>query len=462
MKKIIYILLLSLLVFACKEEITYTEGSYFGLSDTNVNFDSNAGEFVVYPVNLNGSITATVTSEGSKWCSVTVNNNTIVIKVEENVLVTSRTAVIEVTGGSEKLNLLVRQARKYFTSIPAVKNLEAISGPNQVTLKWTNPEQDNFSHTILTYHKRGEDLRLILESGATEYTVKELLNADGEYTFNLQSVDKDNDFGETASIKATAGKLVAFRFEHETPTQWLPYYLRESDTFTTTLRVGSEEYDEGEEISVELAVDEALLDAYNQKNNTSIPLLPRNSYTMLQGITYTGNSNYQDYNVELDIPTIGDRKIYALPLKIASTSSAQVSETMSSTVVIIYVDDLEGWYTVDRLPKNGESASRYPADPQQRRRYIKRTGTTTWETGYLFRTYATSESRADNESVGNIQYISLDPSTKKITIQQGVYATSTQLNHFNIETNELHIEYLYRDWSGWWNNERMHSRSLKR
>ena len=102
-----------------------------------------------------------------------------------------------------------------------MKNLEAISGCNQVALKWINPEQDNFSHTILTYHKR-EDLRLILESGVTEYTVKELLNADGEYTFYLQSVDKDNDFGETVSIKATAGKLVAFRFEHETPRNGCP------------------------------------------------------------------------------------------------------------------------------------------------------------------------------------------------------------------------------------------------
>ncbi|MDI9606396.1 MAG: DUF1735 domain-containing protein [Bacteroidota bacterium] len=462
MKKIIYIVLASLVVFACKEEITYTEGIYFGLSDTNVNFDSNAGEYVVYPVNLNGNITATVTSEGSEWCSVTINNEAIVIKVEENVLVTSRTAVIEVTGGSEKLNLMVRQARKYFTTIPAVKNLEAISGPNQVTLKWTNPEQDNFSHTILAYHKRGQDLKIILESGTTEYTVKELLNADGEYTFYLQSVDKDNDFGETVSVKATAGKLVAFRFENEAPTQWLPYYLRESDTFITTLRVGSEEYDEGVEITVELAVDEVLLDAYNQRNDTSIPLLPENSYTMPKGVTYTGTSNYQDYSIELNIPAIGDQKIYGLPVKIAATSSAQVSETMSSAVVIIYVDDLEGWYTVDRLPKNGESASRYPSDPQQRRRYIKRTGTTTWETGYLFHAYATSESRTGTESAANIQHISLDPSTKKITVQQGVYATTTQLNQFNLETNELYIEYLYRDWSGWWNHERMHSRSMKR
>src|SRR5690554_2412525 len=202
MKKITYILLISLLAFACEEEITYTEGSYFGLSDTNVNFDSNAGEYQVHTVNLNGSLKATVISENSEWCNVTVNNNTILIKVEENVLVKSRAAVVEVTDGNEKINLMVRQARKYFTVIPAVNDLEAISGPNRVTLTWTEPEEDNFSHVILTYHKNGQDLRVVLESGVTEYTVTELLNSDGEYTFHLQSVDKDNDLGEVTSTKA--------------------------------------------------------------------------------------------------------------------------------------------------------------------------------------------------------------------------------------------------------------------
>lgn len=462
MKKITYILLISLLAFACEEEIKYTEGSYFGLSDTNVNFDSKAGEYRVQTVNLNGTLTATVISENSEWCNVTVNNNTILIKVEENVLVKSRAAVVEVTDGNEKINLMVRQARKYFTVIPAVNDLEAISGPNRVTLTWTEPEEDNFSHVILTYHKNGQDLRVVLESGVTEYTVTELLNSDGEYTFHLQSVDKDNDLGEVTSTKAIASKLVAFRFEREAATQWVPYYLRESDTFITTLKVGSAEFDENQEITVELAIDESLLTEYNQNNGTSIQLLPESTYILPENLVYTGTTNYQDYNIELDIPAIGDRKVYALPLKIASTSSAEISEVMSSTVVIIYVDDLEGWYTVDRLSKNGEGAGKYPADPQSRRRYIKRTGTTTWETGYLFLAYATGESRTGSEAAADIQHITLDPVTKNIHIQQGAYPVTTNLNSFDTKTNELHIEYLYRDWAGWWNHERMHNRSLKR
>lgn len=462
MKKIIYILLVSLLVFSCKDEMTYTEGSYFGLSDTNVNFDSKSGEYSVQTVNLNGNLKATVISEDGEWCSATVNNGAISIKVTENFLVKSRTAVVEVTDGNAKINLMVRQARKYFTTIPAVKDVVATSGSNKVILSWTEPAEDNFSHVILTYQKYGQDVRIILESGVTEYTITELLNSDGEYTFHLQSVDKDNDLGEIVSAKATAGKLVAFRFEREAPTQWVPYYLRENDTFTTILRVGSAEFDEDQEITVGLAIDESLLVEYNQKNGTSIQLLPENTYTLPENLIYTGTANYQDYKIELDIPAIGDRKVYALPLKIASTSSAEISEVLSSTVVIIYVDDLEGWYIVDRLSKNGEAASKYPADPQNRCRYIKRTGTTSWETGYLFLAYAARESRTGGEAVADIQYITLDPTTKKINIQQGVYATSTQLNEFNITTHELHIEYLYRDWAGWWNHERMYNRSLKK
>ena len=462
MKKITYILLIFLIVFACKDEISYNQESYFGLSDTNVNFDSNAGEYSVQTVNQNGSLKATVVSENSEWCNVSVSNNTILIKVEENVFVKSRTAFVEVANDNEKINLIVRQTRKYFTTIPAVKDFDAQPGPNKVTLTWTEPEEDNFSHVILTYHKKGQDIRVLLERGVTEYTVSELLNSEGEYTFHLQSVDKDNDLGEVISRKVTAGKLVAFRFESDASCQWLPYYLRESDKFITTLKVGSAEFNENQVNTVNMAVDESLLGKYNQMNGTSIQLLPSNTYTLPESFIHSGTTDYQDYKIELDIPAIGDRKVYALPLRIASTSSAEINEVLSSTVVIIYVDDLEGWYTVDRLSKNGEGTGQYPADPQSRRRYIKRTGAITWETGYLFSTYSTSETKTGDEKVSDIQPITIDPVTKSIFIQQGTYAVSTSLNSFDTNSNELHIEYLYRDWAGWWNHERMHSRSLKR
>ena len=462
MKKITYILLISLLVIACKDEISYIQGSYFSLSETSVDFDSKAGEYSVEAENFNGSLSASVVSENSGWCNVSVANNKILIQVEENTLVKSRITIVEVADGNEKIKLIVRQNRKYFTSIPAVKNFEANPGPNKVILSWTVPEEDNFSHVILTYNKKGQDYRVVLERGVTEYSVTGLLNSDGEYTFNLQSVDKDNDLGEVVSSKMTAGKLVAFRFESDAPCQWLPYYLRESDKFITTLRVGSAEFNEDQVVNVGMAVDESLLDKYNQLNGTAYQLLPSNCYILPENFIHNGTSDYQDYKIELYIPAIGDRKVYALPLKIESTSSEEINEEMSSTVVIVYVDDLEGWYTVDRLSKNGEGAGKYPADPQSRRRYIKRTGDTTWETGYVFAAYSISETKTGSERVADIQFMSIDPATKNIFIQQGNYAVSTSLNLFDLNSNELNIEYLYRDWAGWWNHEKMHSRSLKR
>jgi hypothetical protein len=464
MKKIIYTSLILLLLFACKDEISYTEGSYFGLSETNINFNSNAGEYSVETINLSGSLKAAVVSDDSEWCSASVSGNAISIKVIDNPLVKSRTATVEVTDGKGKVNLMVRQARKYFTAIPAVKNPEATPGANKVTLTWIEPEEDNFSHVILSYHKKGEDIRIVLEPGTTEYVITELLNSDGEYTFHIQSVDKDNDFGAITSVKATAGKLVAFRFEKDPDTQWVPYYLREreSDIFTATLKVGSAEFDENREITVNLAIDESLLTEYNRKNGTSIQLLPDETFTFHEKLTYKGTTNYQDYNIELNIPAIGDRKVYALPLKITSVSSAEISEIMSSTVVIIYVDDLEGWYTVDRLENNGEGSDKYPDEVQDRRRYIKRTGTTTWETGYLFNAYAEDETGTGYSGDTDVQYITLDPATGQILIRQGDYATSDDRNAFDTSANELHIEYLYEAYPGWWNHERMYNRSLKK
>lgn len=462
MKKITYILLISLLAFACgEEEIKYTEGSYFGLSGTNVNFDSKAGNYSVEAANMAGNLKATVVSENSEWCTVTATGKTITFKVEENVLVKSRIATVEISDGKESINVLVRQARKYFTSIPAVKNLKATPGPNKIILTWEEPQEDNFSHVIVSYTKGGQEMRVVLKQGVTEYVIPELLAADGEYTFNVQSVDKDLEAGEMISAKAVAGKLVAFRFEKSLDTQWVHYHLRTSDTYTATLKVGSAEFDEGNAITINVEIDESLLTAYNQQNGTNFELLPAGTYTMPNNVAYTSTTSYQDLPIQVNVPAAGDRKKYALPLKIASVSSAEISEIMSSTVVTFYVDDLEGWYTVDRLSKNGEGAGNYPSNPADRRRYIKRTGEYTWQTGYLFRSYATSETHVTADA-NHKQNITLNPTTKVITILQGTYAITTNNSAFNTSTNELHIEYLYEAWAGWWNHERMYNRSLKR
>jgi hypothetical protein len=131
---------------------------------------------------------------------------------------------------------------------------------------------------------------------------------------------------------------------------------------------------------------------------------------------------------------------------------------MNSVILVFHVDDLTGWYTVDRLPKCGESEGAYPQNPENRRRYIKRTGDYTWETGYLFRSYANNEDHTGSSA--DTQYITLNPDTKEIFIQQNGYAVSENLNRFDADTNELYIEYLYRDWAGWWTHEKMYNRSF--
>lgn len=42
---------------------------------------------------------------------------------------------------------------------------------------------------------------------------------------------------------------------------------------------------------------------------------------------------------------------------------------------------------------------------------------------------------------------------------QGDYPVTTELNAFDADKEELHIEYLYRDWAGWWTAEKMYNRS---
>ncbi len=102
---------------------------------------------------------------------------------------------------------MVRQSQKYFTYIAGVLNLTATpGGPGEITLKWDEPVEDNFSHVILYYTKEEIKYRAVLESGVTEYTIKELKNADGEHSFTIQSVDKGNDLGDAVTVTAIPKK----------------------------------------------------------------------------------------------------------------------------------------------------------------------------------------------------------------------------------------------------------------
>lgn len=458
MKKIVYFLLVSLWFISCDDDESYSVGSYFTLSETQVSFDNQRGEKSVEFTNPQGATSAAVVSDDSDWCTASVSDNSLIVKVAENVLFRSRTAKVLVTSGDTKIELLVRQGRKNFDRIAAVKNLVAIPGPGAVTLKWEEPTEDNFLYVVISYMKNGEMQKIVLENGVTEYTINELLNEDGVHTFFVQSYDRDNDPGEISETNATPNKLVAFRFEKELETQWVPYYLRTSDVQKVTWKVGSMEFNPGEQTSVVFETDESLLDAYNQANGTELQLLPSATYVLPDQFLHTGATAYQELSVEVTIATLKDRTMYALPIRIKSATPAVVSEIMSSMVVVFYVEDLQGWYTVDRLPNCGEGEGAYPSEAKDRRRYIKRTGETTWETGYLFRCYVNNEEHTGSGT--SVQYITIDPTTKTIFMQQGSYAVSESHNAYDWSINELNVEYLYSDWAGWWTHERMYNRSL--
>jgi hypothetical protein len=458
MKKII-LLVTTLFLLACKDDISYTTGDYFSLSETHVNFNSQGSAQSIDIINPKGEVSAILTSN-SDWCEANIKDNSLTISVSENILANSRIAKIQVTSGTEKREVLVRQAQKYFSYIAAVRNPEAIPGPGEITLKWNTPEEDNFSHVVIKYTIGLQKYVVIVDRGVTEYTIKELLNSDGEHVFTIQSVDKENDFGETVSVSALPGKLVAFRFEKNPAPEWLPFYLKTLDNHINSLRIGSAEYDENEQSTINFGIDQSALAAYNQANGTTIELLPASAYTLPENYLFTGTVNYQNLNIPLNMALLQDQKSYGLPLTIRSTSAAVISEIMNTVILVYHVEDLAGWYTVDRLPNCGESESAYPDDPVARRRYIKRTGTTTWETGYLFQSYVDSENHTGTST--NTQYITVDPDTKQIHIQQNGYAVSTELNVFDTDTGELYIEYLYRDWAGWWTHERMYNRSLSK
>jgi len=459
--KILFALVVQFLIVACSDSELEQLKAYFSLSETSLNFKSNEATQTIRIENpVAGQTKVKLVSEDSEWCTVSIVGDALQVSVSENLLVEHRNATIEVTSGDEKIQVLVRQSPKLFTTVVAVTDLTAISGPGQVTLKWVEPTDDNFSHVIIRYTKGGEERLLTVPSGVVTYVVTDLMSTDGEYTFAVQSVDKENDVGEIATVVEQAQKLVAFGFEKNMIAEWLPFYFRSTDAHVTSIRIGSNEFNENEGVAMQFAVDETALTEYNTTNDSQFDLVPAGAYSLPENYTFTGTSAFQDVTVELDISLLGDGKAYALPLTIESAQGAAVDGATNTVMLLYQVDDLAGWYTVDRLGKSGEGAGKYPSNPNDRRRYVKRTGVTTWETGYLFGSYSANEDQVGG--ITDVQYISIDPETKEIFIQQGNYAVQESANAFNLATNELFIEYLYRDWAGWWTHERMYNRSFKK
>ncbi len=461
-KHISFLILFIFLIGSCKkEEVINLDRKDFGISENSIDFVSLAETKEIEVLHAEGQIDAQVVSENSAWCTVKVNGSKLSITVAENEFLKSRNAKIKIDNAGKSNTLLIRQKGKIFDEIPGVEDLSAKSGMGEVTLKWKQPLQDNFSHVIISYEKDQQVNTITLEPGVTEQRIVGLRNVDGLYEFKIQSVDKEGDLGKIVSISKQVDKLVAFGFSKKEIKNWLPFYFRTTDlSKKSTIDIFSNEFNANEKVAINFSSDAKILQDYNQKNGTNHLLIPASAINIPNNFTFDGVKNNQSFDLSLNYEQLEDGKSYAFPLTINTVSSGSISETNASILLIYYVDDLAGWYTVERLASSGEGVNAYPREDIDRRRYIKRTGTFTWQTGYLFGSYSRNEDQVGGTNT--IQFIKLDPSTMTIEIQQGNYAVREHVNNFNSSTNELIIKYLYRDWAGWWAHERMYNRSFSR
>lgn len=448
---------------SCEKEDEKVDSISFELSETALNFSNEKGKQTFRVLNAAGELKVNATSDDSNWCTAQLNvgkgENEVEVSVEENVLVKSRTAKIEVTEGNHTLVLIVRQAQKYFTEIKAVQDVVATSQPGAVGLTWKEPKDDNFNGVQITVKTQdGTPIQVVkLEKGVTAYTVQDLLSVAGEYLFQLQSYDYEMEWGQMAEARCSADKKVSFRFKNVPGPSYVGYHFKATNEMSTSVSVGSAEFNPGEQVTISFDTDEAYLAEYNKTHHTNILLMSPQSY-QLEDFHYDSSEAYQKMTIKVNTTGLQDRKTYGIPVRISGVSSNFIEEKEKVALLIYQVDDLQGWYTVERLEKCGEGEGSYPKGI---RRYIKRTGDFSWETGYLF-AYYTKSTDATGAAPTNLQYITLDPKTKEIHIQQGNYETSKDLNLFDPVTNELHIEYLYSAWSGWWTHERMFNRSYSK
>ena len=461
--KYLYLLLLIGILAACNDDDKTDEEQLFTLSETALNFDNAGGSKSVTVLGTDNNVSVSFVAGDDGWCAYETKKeggqNIIAITVGENLQITNRNAVLQVTQDGRKLQLIVRQAQKYYTNTPPVLNLTATEGPQQVSLAWDEPEQANFGHVALSCLKSdgSKVSEAVLEKGVTSYTFNDLLSSDGEYTFVVRSFDYENEAGETTSIKARAKKFVSFRFSKAQQEIFVGYYLRSSDIVASTALLGSVEFNENEKVTISFEIDPSLLDEYNTTHNRQIPLMPEEAYS-IPDMEYTGTVDFQNLSFDVSANLLNDRSMYAIPIKIKTVSADIIDEANSRFLFIYQVDDFAGWYTVEQLSKSGESAGNYPAGA---RRYIKRTGANTWETGYLFRAYADNE-EAGTTSTNSFQHITLNVETKAIHVRQGNYETSDDRNVFDLVTNEFIFEYLYTAWAGYWTHERMYNRGLSK
>ena len=71
-----------------------------------------------------------------------------------------------------------------------VKDFQAITGINQITLSWSEPQDPDFDHVELTYSPSSEKSPIINNKGTTEHTIINLnMKTNSSYTLTNQGIN---------------------------------------------------------------------------------------------------------------------------------------------------------------------------------------------------------------------------------------------------------------------------------
>ncbi|WP_106830267.1 DUF1735 domain-containing protein [Parabacteroides pacaensis] len=210
-----------------------------------------------------------------------------------------------------------------------------------------------------------------------------------------------------------------------------------------------------EEVVFELAIDPEAINQYNEQENDRVEMMPQEAFSIENlNITLKAGEKESKTSIAVNGKLLKNWHSYAIPITVKSVSKYNFDEANKTIWVIYRPDNLQGWYTVEGLEKNSKdwSVGSYPI-----RRFIKKTGPYTYETGYGARTYCDGESAAG--PVNNRQYIVRNPLTNQLVIREGVYVDMNASNYYDPEKEELYICYEFEGWPGTWTHEFMHSRS---
>lgn len=248
-----------------------------------------------------------------------------------------------------------------------------------------------------------------------------------------------------------------FRFANEEVSDiWFSQHYDDMN-FTYDVEIDCDFTNE-EDIHFELSIDPDAINAYNSRGKDIVEMMPQDAFSILDtNITLKAGEKETKTSISVNGAVLKNWHSYAIPIKLKSVSKYYFDESKKTIFVIYRPDNLQGWYTVDARDRNSKdwSVSSYPI-----RRFIKKTGPYTYETGYGARCYCDAETTANPPNAR--QYIVRDPATNQLVIREGVYEDMNASNYYDPEKEELTICYEFKGWPGTWTHEFMHSRSNSR